>query len=167
MEVIAFFASLVWWEIIALVALIIGFSIGLFRESSTGTGIIIVIFIAVFWSHISFIYNAVGFWGIVSTISGYLMIGGVWSLWKWKDYVKSEIEYVKTQYDIPIVEDFRKEAFNRIKRNMDYDIIGFWILMWPFSVTGYLFNDILSKFARVIFGGVYEKITLYLINKSI
>jgi len=132
----------------------------------------ILTYLAVSWffadlSHLSFFTSLTNV--IAFTICS-LGIGALWSLWKWRKWMNS-----------PRVQKLLNRSFKEFK-SQDYhgsfkDSVWFpgeaksqnnieriisWIVLWPFSMVVYFFEDFLSDIGRWIYnrlGRVYTSIT--------
>lgn len=74
-------------------------------------------------------------------VLGYLALGIVWMIWKWRCFVFEEIEKCK--------------GYNRqVQINVDghkSDLMG-WAAFWPFSLLAYIFSDLTQN----IYEGIYR-----------
>lgn len=94
----------------------------------------------------------------------YVVIGVVWSFWRYKRYV-----------DRKIAEDFptctargKEHLIERLKPTNMLDTITAWIIVWPFSMVENLTADLLTaieELVRTVFKGVYNRIYKAAIGK--
>ena len=148
----AFYASVVWYELI-IIAVIFSLSVG-FMMNESGT----IPFIGVMGL---LIYNWTGT-GAILTFSSllnawvfilvYIIIGLLWSFFKWGRLVKYYIGEHKNEEDV---------RFSL--KNVSNDRIAYWILWWPLSAIGFIFEDAIQWIIEH-FKGVYNMITDRLIN---
>jgi hypothetical protein len=166
--VLAGIMSLVWWEIILLLALFIFGSVSLAKES--GIGFVIVGIITVF---VLFGLEPISFFESIKLIGTYIAVGFIWSFIKWFLYVRDRKKHIDdvvhpSEYRIDDKEnnanftfsyEYRDKLFlKRVNSNIDKDIIFFWIIAWPFSVLGFIFGDLILKLISSL-GGTYRYIT--------
>lgn len=154
----AFGAALVWWEIILIAILSLSFGWSLLIESATISGIALAIF---FWVFIG-TTGTMTWGGVAIALAVYIIIGLAWSIFKWRNFVKKK----KEEYII------RCDRYNRsydadslrsdIAAAKNHDVIGFWIIAWPFSVIAYLIGDFVADLIKKLvnnMGRVYDNIT--------
>lgn len=119
---------------------------------------------------------------LISLVVVFLGIGALWSLWKWRRHVRSasvqrdikeSVEaYIKSKADRKsrYGEDYVEPAFvdsmscpTTINPAHNKNRIVTWIVLWPFSMLVYFFEDLLMDIARWVYerlGKVYWRITL-------
>lgn len=141
-------------------------------------GVAVVLYLAGNWlfgdlSHLAFLADPVTLAAIV-VVS--LTIGTLWSLWKWRRHmlspaIQNVLGEAKAEYDRMEGRDgsenkppFRESAFfprNALPSN-NVERIVTWIMLWPFSMLVYFFEDFLVDIGRWIYnrlGRVYSRIT--------
>jgi len=107
---------------------------------------------------------------LVASSSISLGIGALWSLWKWRRWVKSPpvqkaLRTAKTKYDKSSrSEPFRESDYfpDQARPSKHVDRIISWITLWMFSMIVYFFEDFLMDIGRWIYnrlGRIYENIT--------
>jgi len=171
----AFFAGLIWWQIIALIVLIISCGFALYDENALSMILTLIVGIVIFWSMIVSSLTVLSFSSILGFVVVYFGFGVVWSFLKFRIEVSKIIEYIKN--DPYMLKNYTlKEATKiRIKDNIKNNRIAFWIMFWPFSVTGYFLDDfiynlfeniekIVIKFVKRI-KSVYDRIADSMISK--
>jgi len=169
----AFLAGLIWWELLLIVVVIIGGGIALKNESSLGFFIGFAILLFVPWTGAGSLWAGIDlisfiWYGVLFIIAG---IG--WSFFKWKLFVQNIIDRFESnaknyshQHHTQYTKQNIKEEINNSK---DYDIIIYWIMLWPFSMIGYFINDFVYNLIKGIIDRiytVYDRITDKLISKS-
>lgn len=113
----------------------------------------------------------------VSVVVFSLAVGTVWSLWKWRKWMhKPSIqEKLKRGQLDHATKDSGSEFKDSIyfprdaKPSNNVDRIVSWIVLWPFSMLIYFFEDLLMDIGRWIYnrlGGVYVRITDSAIPKN-
>ena len=144
--VTGFFAAMVWWEIIIFVGLFMVFSAFVFDERGSIPFIAAAIMLFVDWTGkgpiISF-HSTLDSW---IWILGYLLIGLIWSFFKWGRYVKYAIDRYDDEEDVR----WKLKQFSN-------DTIAYWIIWWPFSLIGFIFEDAIDWVIHR-FKGVYNLI---------
>lgn len=160
-----FFVGLAVWEFIVLGILAIALGVSLNYESSLGFAVIMAIFIAVGWGTAGSVWSTITLGGLIWGGAVYVVIGIVWSFYKWKLLVADTIEDAKAKSYIKSKQDLK----DLINRNKNYDVIGFWIIVWPLSVIGYLIYDFVVDMVKGLIDRlytVYDRITDSLIGNS-
>lgn len=155
--VLAFLAGMIWYELVFFGVLLIGCGFSLKFESSLGFIIPLAILLGVNWtgsgSAIALL-STMPFLSILWIALMFIIIGVIWSFFKWRNLVKEVIDYSKN-CSIEAVKE-------RISNKKNYDVVAFWIILWPFSVLGYIINDfvydIVTKFIDKIYS-IYDRIT--------
>lgn len=100
----------------------------------------------------------------------YTLIGIAWSLFKWRNHMKSaRIQMMLKDAKPRFVEsgnegDFQSSCYFPLEASSGYqqDRIVAWIGLWPFSVLIYALGDMLVAFGKAIFNriaGAYDRIT--------
>lgn len=112
--------------------------------------------------------------GIVVGICSYLILGAIWSFFKWYKYVSKEVARYAQNKSYYFKEDgaLKPEYTTDLKIYWHYDKLSTWIFCWPTSVVLYILGDFLfnliSNVTQIItntFKKVYDKITESAINK--
>jgi hypothetical protein len=109
--------------------------------------------------------------GLLMWLGIYLIVGIVWSFFKWYKIVKhAKAKYLKAQreYQKTIKDGNSHIPFNKMltflpKVNEWKASITSWILFWPFSTLRYAFGTMLIDFMDAIISrlkGLYDSITL-------
>jgi len=107
---------------------------------------------------------------IIGSVVGWVILGVLWSFFKWYVFLKDNKEYQDTYYAKH--REFREETYKgkEIPPRV-YDIpqavnnkerIITWMMYWPFSIIGFLLSNPLQRFFKWIYNqisGVYERIT--------
>jgi len=159
----AFFAALIWWEIVLFLIVGVGLVFALNEESSGGFffGFAIMFFMP--WTGVGSIWASISLIGILYYLVIFLLAGIGWSFFKWRLLVQKEIQVGKD-------EDLTLE---KVKKNISYrksyDKIIYWILLWPFSALGYLVNDFIYDLVKRIVDKiytVYDRITDKMLGNS-
>ena len=151
-----FFAAIVWWEIIALA--IVGIvMVGFMWEEHAAVpfvGLLLILFYS--WGDtygpLVEINSLFDVWLFLLI---YIAIGLGWSFFKWGRLVSSYIEKYEKEEDV-----------RYYLKQFSYDSIAYWVLWFPFSMIGFVFDDaiqwIISRFR-----GVYNLITDRMISSAI
>ena len=157
-----FFTGLVMWEIIFLVVLGVALVASLNYESSIGFSVAFIILITMSWTGAGSVWAAVTLLDIIWFIAIYIVMGIIWSGWKWRqlaiktrDLYKAKVRDGKRVYS-------DNEIREEIQRRKDYDTFVFWILVWPLSGIGYLINDFVVDMVKKLvdrISTIYDRIT--------
>jgi len=148
---LAFLVGLVWWEVIIFVAMFVAIGFSLNYESSIGFVIPIAILGSINWTGAGSAFallSAMSFIGALWSVAVFIGIGVVWSFFKWRNLVKNIIaNTISVKYG---------EIKYKISNEKSYDVIAFWILLWPMSVAGYVFNDLVRDFMKALIDRIYS-----------
>jgi len=152
----AFLTGLIWWELVLFGILVFEIGASLYKESALGFVIGISILTFVNWSGMGSIWATMTLTGLLYYGVVFIIIGIGWSLFKWKLIVQNEIEKGKL-YNSP-----KDEVKREINYKKDYDTIAYWILLWPFSLLGYVVNDFICNAMKKLINKIntlYDRIT--------
>jgi hypothetical protein len=153
--IVAFLAGflLTWPALIALFCIGVGFEYAEWRGFAVFTALITAL--------TSYFYFHVPFLDILVYAAGYLVIGLLWSFWRYKRYVDKKIKDWR---------EVRKGAgggkdyiIEKLKPSNMWPTITAWVFVWPFSAVENLVGDIIDIGVRVVkqvFRGVYNRIYL-------
>lgn len=140
----AFFAALVWWELglFAVAILVSGYSLN--SEGGTlfaaAVGALVFYFFGVDFSFVN--------------IGIYLALGMGWFVFKFRNHVRNVIDEAKETGGYT-----KSEVKSAIYRNINADVVFFWIIAWPFSIIGFFVNDFavyIYKRLRVMMGNIVD-----------
>jgi hypothetical protein len=105
----------------------------------------------------------------------YLACGGIWSLFKWimymkSDHIKHQIKLARDESHITdTIQFFESNDFPyQARAAYNKDRIFSWIIAWPLSVIGYVVGDLLTDVFNWVWKhivGVYNTITINLIGE--
>lgn len=163
---IAFFVGLIWWEYVALFVIVVGFGASLNENSAVWALVLVGAFILIPWTGLGAIFATLTFSGVIGYGIVFLLIGVLWSVFKWSIFVREKIAYYSKNKNYKYSKEEVKEKISDSKSN---DQIAFWIIMWPFSSLGYFVNDFVYDFVISIvkrISKVYDRITDGLIDSS-
>ena len=161
-SLIAFTAGLVWYEIVFCVVLFIGLLISLSEDFAALFGAVFVLFSIFFFHHSDVPFNV---WTFSGYLIVYLVIGAIWSLFKWRQAVLKEKKYAERNYEGTESEKSEyiiEETKNRLDSDYSVEDRVHWIVSWPFGVIGYIFGDmIINAFEFIVqrLSKTYDKIT--------
>jgi hypothetical protein len=160
------------FEFIMLFALLILTGWSAWIDTIWIAAIAVVFYIAGGWlfgdlSHLTFLFDP------ITLICGPLFslaVGATWSLWKWRRWMlsdrvqrvlrRSKDEHQKSGDDIFFKHSVWFPSEARASKNVERIIT--WIMLWPFSMLVYFFEDFLMDIGRWIYnrlGQVYVRIT--------
>lgn len=111
---------------------------------------------------VSYFYFEVTLSQILYLAIAYIVIGLVWSFWRYNVHAKTTVAWIKTlQVPDKFSEVYRQTQIDNLAPSKNLDRITAWIIIWPFSavenILGDLINAIQSLVTRV-FKGVYSRI---------
>lgn len=96
-------------------------------------------------------------WGTIGGIAvAYLIIGVIWSFWRYRSFVSENVEHIKT-----LPEKYWEQRREYLAPTKNLDRITAWITVWPFSLVEHLIGDIIDAIRALVtkfFRGVYHKI---------
>lgn len=144
-----------WPALVALLLIGIVFEHKGARGWAVATGIISMI---VSYTYFNVTLESIAYWAIA-----YLIIGLVWSFWRYNVYVKEQVKYIKGLSPRSWSTDYRQTQLEGLAPTKNLDRITAWILIWPFSLIENLLGDIINAVQALVtkvFKGVYHKIYL-------
>lgn len=150
-----FFAAIVWYEIIVIgiiSVLMVGF---LWEEHAIVPFIGLIAILFYDWgTHGAFVQvgSILDVWVFLLV---YISFGLFWSFFKWGRLIKKFIKDYDSEEDVR----YRLSNFSN-------DRIAYWVLWWPFSIAGFVFDDAI-QWVIEHFRGVYNMITDKLISSAI
>jgi hypothetical protein len=172
------FVGLVWWQI-AMVSCFFGVVIlTAFAESGWSIPTFVVA-ICSLWFFDKIDFSHINYGLTFMFMASYLVIGVVWSGYKWFLYVKAE----KADYDAKCIKWYERQSDNFQKAHSIKEIdfadlyssftmpkssrkteeISVWILFWEFSIFSYFFSDMIVDLIKRL-GGMYDMIARYAIK---
>lgn len=130
------------------------FLLGILSEHNNSSGW------AVFWMLLSSAVVLVAFnlpltWLSIGAVA-YIMIGLVWSFWRYKRHVSKMVEEYRESSAME-----RERILRRLHPREMLGTITAWIMVWPFSLVENLIGDIINFVQTLvtrIFRGIYFKI---------
>lgn len=154
--VFAFFAGLIWWEILAFIVFS-GFIIGVaWNEKAIVPVVLLTVMLFWNWSGSGSVLTLDSLLNSAFFLLGYLLIGVLWSFKKWRDNVATAIKEYKTE----------REVRYHLDTSYDIDNNLYWVTFWPFSVIGFLLGDLVQQLIER-FKGAYTYITNKMINDAL
>lgn len=112
---------------------------------------------------VSYFYFNVALESILYYALAYLIVGIVWSFWRYNGYVKEQVAYIKSMSSKAFSADWRQTQVDNLAPTKNLDRITAWILIWPFSAVENIAGDIINAVQALVtkvFKGVYHKIYL-------
>ena len=101
--------------------------------------------------HFSLSLSTLGIWSAL-----YIIIGVLWSFWRYKRYAEKEIEEVKAR-DI----HYKNIVIEKLHPKEMLGTITSWIIVWPFSMIENVIGDIIDAIKLLVtrvFRAIYYKI---------
>lgn len=145
---LAFFAGLIWWEILAFAVFSI-FIVGTLVHERAGVAIVLLTVMLFWgWSGTGPVLTLSSLLDMSFFLLGYLLIGILWSFKKWRDKVSYAIKEFKTESEVRYHLDSTYHMDNKL----------YWVTFWPFSLIGFLFGDLIEQLIER-FKGAYAYIT--------
>lgn len=168
MEVLLFgaFTALAWYYMIGIMIIGIWFLGAVFSESLEFSLLSLALFIGL--GHLSgwFDITTIDLINTFYIVVVYLIIGILWSFFKYKHEVHAIIEYIKTGFankkDFDLKIEVKKEIDYQIKKSRIYQ----WIMFFPASMLKFVFGDMVEYIIKRL-GKVYDKIAEYVINSEL
>lgn len=150
--VLAFFAGLFlnWYGFGILCVL------GILAEHNDGRGF--AVFLALITGAVSFFFFNLTMNDLLVYAVAYLLIGFVWSFWRYRRFVIAGVELVKERHNN---EDSRKTAVACLHPRHHVDTIVAWVIVWPFSAIENLTSDLINGIQTLVtktFKAVYDGI---------
>lgn len=93
----------------------------------------------------------------------YLVIGVIWSFWRYNVHVADSVKYIRGLSPSKWSEEYRRTTIENLAPTKNLDRITAWIIIWPFSAVENVLGDIISAIQVLVtkvFKGVYHKIYL-------
>lgn len=93
----------------------------------------------------------------------YLIVGVVWSFWRYNVHVKDSVKWIKTLQPSKFSETYIQTQIDNLAPTKNLNMITAWIIIWPFSAVENLLGDIINAIQALVtkvFKGVYHKIYL-------
>lgn len=153
--VLLFFTAIVWYEIIGL-GIISVLMVGLLWEEHASVpfgGLLVLLFYD--WETTGAFIEVGSILDAWVYLLVYIAIGLMWSFFKWGRLINRYIVLYDNEEDVR----FSLSAFSN-------DNIAYWVMWWPFSILGFVFDDAIQWIIEH-FRGVYNLITDKLINSAI
>lgn len=162
--VLAFLAG--WFLSWPALAILCGLGILFEHNEARGTAIFILLVSAV-TAFFFFDVTAIQ----LATIAGiYLVVGTVWSFWRYRRYVRREVEIIKHGDYTPDVTSIKLGYLT--PANNTERIVG-WIIVWPFSAIDNLVGDFINLLTelvntafRKVYASIYEAATKGLVDPN-
>jgi len=135
-------------------ALIVLLILGILFEHNDAHGW--AVFTAMVTAAVAYFFFSVPLMTLAIGIVAYLVVGLIWSFWRYKRHVDT----VVTQYkDEP--SEARQRAIGRLHPKAMLSTITTWIIVWPFSMIENITSDIINAIQMLVqkvFRGIYHRI---------
>jgi hypothetical protein len=154
----AFFAGIATGYLLTWPALIIMIFCGILSEHNESRGWSMFFGIVVMIS--SYFFFNVSLETIAYYVAAYVVIGLLWSFWRYKRFVTAGIESINFESD-HISSGYKRNRISEFHPSENLDKITAWIIVWPFSMIENVTGDLISLVHTLItkvFKGVYHKI---------
>lgn len=135
-------------------ALIILASLGILFEHNGARGWAVTTMLILAAS--SYFFFAVPLLTILIGAAVYLVVGVVWSIWRYKRHVDKTVERHKGSGDYE-----RQAALRELHPRAMLSTLTAWIVIWPFSFIEHLVGDLINALQALVtkvFRGVYHRI---------
>jgi hypothetical protein len=160
---IEFFTLFTGFGILASIIVTLLF-LGMIIEESLGATIFLILLLLFFpfTGNQAFVSDINWLYTLAST-PVYLVIGYVWSRYKWKNKVQKLVALFKRKYTASEYKDEGLEARDKALKSIVYHAksksqYAFWIIAWPASVLNFLFSDMIINLVGKL-SKYYDKIT--------
>jgi len=151
-----FFAGLATAYLLTWPGLIALFILGILFEHNGARGW--AVFTGIVSIAVGYFFFAVPLADLAIYAVGYVLVGLVWSFWRYKRFVETEVASIKERISNPETRRTRAEDLHPTK---NLDTITAWILIWPFSAVESVVGDVINviqTLVQKVFKGVYHKI---------
>ncbi len=142
---------LTWPALVILLILGIAFEHNGNRACAVFTGLVAML--------VSYFFFNVPLQTIALATVGYLIVGVVWSFWRYKVHVEKEIASIQSMRKLDM--NIKNRMLHNLSPSNNLSKITAWIIVWPFSVIENLIGDIIVSIQTLVtkvFKGVYHKI---------
>lgn len=88
----------------------------------------------------------------------YMVIGFVWSFWRYRRFVAAKVAYIKENISD---KERRKQKADELAPKNHIDTIVCWVIVWPFSAIENLTSDLIdgvTTLVKTTFKAIYNKI---------
>lgn len=113
---------------------------------------------------VSYFYFQVTLAEILYWAIAYVVIGLVWSFWRYNVHAKETVAWIKTlQVPDKFSEVYRQTQIDNLAPSKNLDRITAWIIIWPFSAIENILGDIINAIQALVtkvFKSVYSRIYL-------
>lgn len=161
-EAIAVFTSayLLSWPILAIL-----FLAGVLFEHTQSRGW--AVFTGILAMIVSYFYFDASLVKILEAAVVYVIVGVVWSFWRYHQHVKISAEKLRVKKanrpvpEQPYFDMHIRQEIRDLAPSANLDLITIWIIIWPFSVVENILSDVLSAIETLVtrvFKGVYARI---------
>ena len=142
------FAGFIWWELVIVAMITIGILVSMAEESGlwiTGLLVALVFMLTGF--------NDISIGEMLVRTSIYVALGVAWALFKWRQFVIRETDRYGSNPNNKL-----EDIIDTINSKRSLDKIYYWIVAWPFSIFGYVFNDMIMELVKKL-GKTFDTMT--------
>lgn len=135
-------------------ALVLFIIFGILAEHNQARGW--AIFMALAVAAISYFYFNIPLFTIALGAVIYVIIGLVWSFWRYKRHADKVVEENKNQSDV-----YKHRALEALHPRAMLGTITAWIIIWPFSMIENVVGDVITAIqllVQKVFRGIYHRI---------
>lgn len=135
-------------------ALVILAILGVLFEYNEARGM--AIFVTLVLAVTAFFFFNVSLVTLAMYAAGYIVVGAIWSFWRYKRHVDVVVEENKNRD-----KTYKERALAQIHPTEMLGTITAWIIVWPFSMVENLVGDILNFIQSLVtkfFRGIYMRI---------
>ncbi len=157
-----FFTALVWWEYAIVVVLVVALIFAEANENSFSFLVGFGLFMFYPWSTTGSLFSNVGITGSLFWLLIYIVIGIIWSRFKWGRLLDKLVEQKNKEYEAQTEnhpDDMnyfdREYAKNKeeylkkqIQEEKDINRFVYWISSWPISAFVYFFGEMIADSFR-------------------
>lgn len=144
-------AFMVSWPFLAFL-----FLAGIFFEHIESRGM--AVFTGLISLVVGYFYLDVSLVTILEWAAGYIVIGLVWSFWRYNSHVSNSIKEIVSS---GITGVYFQAKVDALAPGKNIDLITYWILVWPFSAVEHIVSDVIDMVQTLVtktFRAVYAKI---------
>jgi len=139
------------WGVLIIAVLII---LGILFEHNESRGW--AVFVAILLAGVAYVFFSVPLYMIGIGVAGYIVVGLVWSFWRYKRHAQKVVEKNKGRNNSE-----KEMALRSLHPKAMLGTITAWIMVWPFSMVGSLAGDLINFVQSLVtkfFRGVYFRI---------
>lgn len=107
---------------------------------------------------VGYFYLDISVTTLVKWSIGYLVVGVVWSFWRYNSFVSESVKAINESGSVGV---YLREKVEALAPGKNLNLITTWILIWPFSAVEHIVGDLITFIQTLVtkvFRSVYAKI---------